>query len=86
MCAVERRGDMKYTQCMHTHTCTQVIAQLQLEKCRHTVIGNVLNRGISGGQAKRVNIGLALIPKPKVTSNRSLVMSPCSDVNDVYMP
>ena len=44
----------------------QVIEQLKLGDCRDTVIGNVLKRGISGGQAKRVNIGLALIPSPPV--------------------
>eukprot|EP00442_Polarella_glacialis_P052868 CAMPEP_0115067304 /NCGR_PEP_ID=MMETSP0227-20121206/11313_1 /TAXON_ID=89957 /ORGANISM="Polarella glacialis, Strain CCMP 1383" /LENGTH=614 /DNA_ID=CAMNT_0002453351 /DNA_START=69 /DNA_END=1913 /DNA_ORIENTATION=+ len=43
-----------------------VITKLRLEKCRHTVIGNVLKRGISGGQAKRVNIALALISNPLV--------------------
>ena len=40
----------------------QVIEQLKLGDCRDTVIGNVLKRGISGGQAKRVNI--ALVPRP----------------------
>lgn len=43
-----------------------VISKLRLEKCRHTVIGNVLRRGISGGQAKRVNVALALITQPMV--------------------
>lgn len=43
----------------------EVIAKLRLEKCRSTVIGNALQRGISGGQAKRVNIALALITRPK---------------------
>mmetsp|Transcript_15167 Transcript_15167/g.39028 ORF Transcript_15167/g.39028 Transcript_15167/m.39028 type:complete len:620 (-) Transcript_15167:218-2077(-) len=44
----------------------EVIRLLRLEKCRGTVIGNQLMRGISGGQAKRVNIALALITRPKV--------------------
>ena len=40
---------------------------MALEKCRNTKIGNPqLDRGISGGQAKRVNIGIALITNPKV--------------------
>jgi ABC-type multidrug transport system ATPase subunit len=29
-------------------------------------IGSVLKRGISGGQAKRTNIGIALITQPEV--------------------
>eukprot|EP00434_Breviolum_minutum_P019639 symbB.v1.2.017319.t1/scaffold1341.1/size124323/10 len=43
-----------------------VIQQLRLNKCQNTVIGNVLSRGISGGQAKRVNVALALISQPMV--------------------
>jgi ATP-binding cassette subfamily G (WHITE) protein 2 len=44
----------------------EVIQMLDLESCRNTIIGNALLRGISGGQAKRVNIGLALITRPSV--------------------
>jgi len=44
----------------------EVIGMLNLESCRNTVIGNSLFRGVSGGQAKRVNIGLALITRPRV--------------------
>lgn len=32
-----------------------------LQRCRDVRIGSVLARGISGGQAKRVNIGIALV-------------------------
>mmetsp|Transcript_90019 Transcript_90019/g.280168 ORF Transcript_90019/g.280168 Transcript_90019/m.280168 type:complete len:621 (+) Transcript_90019:92-1954(+) len=46
--------------------CDEVIELLRLEKCRGTVIGNQLRRGISGGQTKRVNIALALVTRPKV--------------------
>ena len=42
------------------------ISMLDLESCRQTVIGGPLARGISGGQAKRVNIGLALLQKPPI--------------------
>ncbi|OEU17389.1 P-loop containing nucleoside triphosphate hydrolase protein [Fragilariopsis cylindrus CCMP1102] len=44
----------------------EMIKMLNLESCRNTVIGSPLSRGISGGQAKRVNIGLALITRPPV--------------------
>ena len=44
----------------------RVITKLGLEGCADTTIGNVLQRGISGGQAKRVNIALALITQPRV--------------------
>ena len=36
------------------------------QRCRDVRIGNVLARGISGGQAKRVNIGIALVTNPRV--------------------
>mmetsp|Transcript_17771 Transcript_17771/g.19818 ORF Transcript_17771/g.19818 Transcript_17771/m.19818 type:complete len:511 (+) Transcript_17771:1-1533(+) len=44
----------------------EVLQMLDLESCRSTVIGDSLLRGISGGQAKRVNIGLALITRPPI--------------------
>jgi len=44
----------------------EVISKLRLEKCRNTIIGNTLMRGISGGQAKRVSIALALITQLEV--------------------
>ena len=43
-----------------------VIDQLALAGCRGVRIGSVLARGISGGQAKRTNIALALVSRPKV--------------------
>lgn len=43
---------------------TEVLDRLALNKCAGTVIGSVLKRGISGGQAKRVNIALSLISRP----------------------
>jgi len=44
----------------------ELIAQLGLDVCRSTVIGSQMKRGISGGQAKRTNIGIALITNPRV--------------------
>ncbi|EIE18756.1 ABC family transporter: multidrug, partial [Coccomyxa subellipsoidea C-169] len=43
-----------------------IIDQLALGGCRGVRIGNGLNRGISGGQCKRVNIGIALVTNPRV--------------------
>ncbi|CAG9461881.1 unnamed protein product [Pedinophyceae sp. YPF-701] len=43
-----------------------MIRYLKLEKARGTIIGGATARGISGGQAKRVNIGIALITEPRV--------------------
>ena len=44
---------------------------LQLRSCEHTVVGSTLERGISGGQAKRVNIGISLVTKPRTANSFS---------------
>lgn len=43
-----------------------MLGKLGLGVCEHTAIGNALKRGISGGQAKRVNIALAMITRPAI--------------------
>ncbi|WPT13868.1 ABC transporter G family member 50 [Picochlorum sp. SENEW3] len=44
----------------------ELLGVLALDSCRDVLIGSELARGISGGQAKRVNIGIALITNPRV--------------------
>jgi len=44
----------------------EVLKLLSLESCSETRIGNVDQRGISGGQRKRVSIGVELIINPSV--------------------
>ncbi len=48
----------------------ELISCLKLESCRSVRIGSSnglgMSRGISGGQCKRVNIGIALIANPRV--------------------
>ena len=43
-----------------------MIKKLALETCRDVLIGDTMAKGISGGQAKRTNIGIALITNPRV--------------------
>uniref|UniRef100_A0A7S2W930 ABC transporter domain-containing protein n=1 Tax=Rhizochromulina marina TaxID=1034831 RepID=A0A7S2W930_9STRA len=43
-----------------------VIDVLELERIEHSVIGDAENRGISGGQRKRVNIGLEMVADPSL--------------------
>ncbi|GAX73408.1 hypothetical protein CEUSTIGMA_g860.t1 [Chlamydomonas eustigma] len=43
-----------------------LIGALALDVCRNTLIGSYEKRGISGGQAKRTNIGIALVTNPRV--------------------
>ncbi|KAG2450267.1 hypothetical protein HYH02_004778 [Chlamydomonas schloesseri] len=44
----------------------ELLTRLSLQRCRDVKIGNAMAKGISGGQAKRTNIGIALITNPRV--------------------
>ncbi|KAJ3084541.1 P-loop containing nucleoside triphosphate hydrolase protein [Rhizoclosmatium globosum] len=44
----------------------EIIMQLNLNGCRKTWIGDSLSRGISGGERKRVSIGVELVTNPKI--------------------
>ena len=44
----------------------QIIMQLGLNSCRDTKIGDAQNKGISGGERKRVSIGVELITEPDI--------------------
>jgi len=43
-----------------------VINVLQLRHVQHSIVGSAERRGISGGQRKRVNIGMELVAKPSI--------------------
>ncbi|EAS02340.1 ABC-type transport system protein (macronuclear) [Tetrahymena thermophila SB210] len=44
----------------------QIIKQLNLGRCQNSRIGDILSKGISGGERKRVSIGLELLGEPQV--------------------
>ena len=44
----------------------ELLHDLALTQCRDVKIGDPMTKGISGGQAKRTNIGIALITNPRV--------------------
>jgi len=44
----------------------RLVEDLGLRSCVDVVVGSSLSRGISGGQAKRVNIGISLVTQPRV--------------------
>ncbi|XP_057975009.1 ABC transporter G family member 25 [Malania oleifera] len=43
-----------------------VMAELGLEKCENTIIGDALVRGVSGGERKRVSIGREMVVNPSL--------------------
>jgi ABC-type multidrug transport system ATPase subunit len=44
----------------------RVIEFLGLQSVRNSVVGTVEKRGISGGQRKRVNVGLEMVMEPSL--------------------
>lgn len=47
--------------------CTDdVLRKLGLQHCANTVIGGLMSRGMSGGEKKRVSIGIELVKDPNV--------------------
>ncbi|EAS06409.2 ABC transporter family protein (macronuclear) [Tetrahymena thermophila SB210] len=43
-----------------------LIQKLQLTNCQNTLIGNVMTKGISGGERKRCSIGIELLGEPQI--------------------
>lgn len=43
-----------------------IIRKLQLQKCRDTYVGGTMVKGISGGERKRVCIGVELVSEPSL--------------------
>lgn len=62
------------------HLADDVIADLGLSRVADSLVGDVTRRGISGGEKKRVNIGLELMGRPSIlfldepTSGESLLL------------
>ena len=44
----------------------ETMASLGLSRVMHSIVGDVTRRGVSGGEKKRVNIGLELMAKPRI--------------------
>jgi ABC-type multidrug transport system ATPase subunit len=44
----------------------RVLSQMGLEHARHTIVGTPLKKGISGGERKRLSVGMELLVEPKL--------------------
>ena len=58
------KGDPSLTKTQRRYFVNEVVDILGLKHVQHSLIGDELNRGISGGQRKRVNIGIELMGSP----------------------
>lgn len=56
----------KLTRQEKIHQVEMVISELGLTRCRNTMIGGTLFRGVSGGERKRVSIGQELLVSPSL--------------------
>ncbi|KAJ2846259.1 hypothetical protein IWW36_004435, partial [Coemansia brasiliensis] len=59
-----RLTDQSYTQLQKIERVANVMQQLRLSHVKSTRIGDALNRGVSGGERKRVSIGVGLVTDP----------------------
>jgi ABC-type multidrug transport system ATPase subunit len=64
--AAKTRLDRRTPASQITRIVNNVIRVLRLEDIRHSLIGDETNRGISGGQRKRVNVGIELVAQPVI--------------------
>eukprot|EP00955_Chlamydomonas_euryale_P039691 351487-Chlamydomonas_euryale.AAC.1 len=60
MYTAELKRSMKEPLSSKKQAVDEIINKLALDSCRDVLIGDQMSKGISGGQAKRTNIGIAL--------------------------
>ena len=66
MQACELKSEVSESYAAKKQRVESTIDALALTKCRNTLVGTSMARGISGGQLKRTNIGLALVTSPAI--------------------
>ena len=44
----------------------EMITLLHLENCKETLVGDSLSRGISGGERKRLSVGMEMLTNPSI--------------------
>ncbi len=66
MFTAELRLPSSFTQVQRSDICDDIEAQLGLQKVSGSRVGDDMNRGISGGEMKRVSIGVELVTGPSL--------------------
>lgn len=56
----------QFTQAQKTERVERIIRDLGLTRCADSFVGDNLRRGVSGGERKRVSIGVELVTSPRV--------------------
>jgi len=64
--SADYRLPRELTNLQRREECYRTLKLLEIDHVVNSVIGDENKRGISGGQRKRVNIGMELVAKPKV--------------------
>ena len=63
-----------------------VIAELGLVECAHTIVGNEWRKGISGGEKRRVSVGVQLLLNPSLLFVRLILSFHTLSSSHSYMP
>ena len=66
MYQAQLKGGPDITACEREAHVERLLDDLRLRSCANVIVGSALSRGVSGGQAKRVNIGISLVTQPRV--------------------
>mmetsp|Transcript_93850 Transcript_93850/g.303727 ORF Transcript_93850/g.303727 Transcript_93850/m.303727 type:complete len:824 (+) Transcript_93850:61-2532(+) len=64
--SVRLRGDRRFSGSRVELITEDVLNVMQIDHIQNSIVGSVENRGISGGQRKRVNVGLELAAEPSL--------------------
>eukprot|EP01135_Chromosphaera_perkinsii_P001219 Nk52_evm18s162 gene=Nk52_evmTU18s162 len=64
--AAELKLDARMTKKERVERIDQVLKELGLRDCQHAIVGSAMVKGISGGQRKRLAIGVELLHNPRV--------------------
>ncbi|GAB4814284.1 hypothetical protein N2152v2_001330 [Parachlorella kessleri] len=60
------RLDRAFTEAQRTQRIEEVIKECNLSKCRRTIVGSPLRKGISGGERKRLCVAMDLLTRPQL--------------------